>query len=345
MANPVPLLLVALAVLLGGCDKPKQQLNLFIWSEYIDPQIIADFERQFDCKVMVDLYEDSDSMVAKFTAGGASIYDLVVPSNLTLPILVQRGLLAPLRPENIPNLKNLDPRFASPSFNPGNEYGAPYQWGTTGIYFRQVKDQSLEETWGLLFDPKKQAGPFLLINDARHCICAALKYKGFSLNSTDTNELAEIRDLLIESKGRSLGFEGTVPGKNRVLARGARMAMVVNGDAARGITEDPDTHYVVPREGSEIFLDNLSVAAQAPHRDLAEKFINYILDPKVGARLSNFNQFGTPNRAALEFIPPADLKNPAIYPPPEIMSRLEYATDLGEKTRLYDELWTQIKAK
>jgi len=337
--------ILLLALLLAGCSQPKQQLHIFIWSEYLDPKIVSDFEEKFDCKVTLDLYEDSDSMVAKFVAGGSSIYDLVVPSNLTLPVLVNRGLLAPLRKENIPNLKNLDPRFVNPSFNPNNDYGAPYQWGTTGLYMRKTAGQTIEETWGLVFDPAKQIGPFLLIDDVRHCICAALKYKGFNMNSTEPNELGQIRNLLIDAKNRSLGFAGTVPGKNRVLSKGAGIAMVVNGDAARGVTEDPETYYFVPREGGEIFLDNLSVAANAPHRDLAEKFINFILDPKVGARLSNFNQFGTPNRASMEFINPADLKNPAIYPPPDIMNRLEYATDLGEKANLYDELWTQIKAK
>ncbi len=123
------------------------------------------------------------------------------------------------------------------------------------------------------------------------------------------------------------------------------MAIVCSGDAARGMTEDPETYYFVPREGAELYVDCLSVPAKAPHRDLAERFINHILDPKVGARLSNFNQFGTPNKAAMEFINPADAKNPAIYPSPEVMSRLEYANDLGAQNRLYDELWTQIKAR
>lgn len=339
------LLLVCLALLATSCGRSKQQLHLFIWSEYIDPKIISDFERQFDCNVTVDLYETSDSMVAKLSAGGASTYDLVVPSNQTLPGLVKRGLLAPLRHENIPNVKNIDARFADPPFNPKNQYGVPYQWGTVGLYIRKVQGETVEPTWGLAFDPSKQPGPFLLMDDAHHCIGAALKYKGYSINSTDSAELSQIRDLLVEAKKRSLGFEATVPGKNRVLSRGVRMAFVVNGDAVRGVTEDPETEYFVPREGGEIFVDILSIPAQAPNRDLAEKFINYILDAKVGAQLSNFNQFGTPNRASMEFINPADRQNTAIYPPPELVQQLEYAIDLGENTKLWDDLWTQIKAK
>lgn len=338
-------LAIVIASLLVGCGQPKQRLNIFIWSEYIDPKVVAEFERQFDCKVSIDLFENPEGMMAKLAAGGSSSYDIVVPSDNTLPPLVKRGLLAPLRRENIPNLKNIDPQFANSSFNPNNEYGVPYQWGTVGLYVRRATDKPLTETWGLLFDPAQQRGPFLLIDDMRSCIGAALKYQGHSFNSTDPKELTAARDLLIATKNRSLGFEGGTGCKNRVLAKGARLAMAYNGDAVRGMGEDAETYFFVPREGGEIYMDILSIPAKAPHRDLAEKFINFILDPKIGAQNSSFNRMATPNGAALEFIPPADRQNPAIYPPPDAMRRLEYAKDLGEQNKLYDELWTQIKAK
>ena len=338
-------LFAALALLLAGCRQPKHQLHLFIWSEYIDPAIIASFEKQFDCKVSVDLYEDNESMIAKLAGGGDALYDIVVPTDYAVASMIKRGLLAPLRHEKIPNLNNVDPRFANLPFDPGNTYSAPYQWGTGGLYVRKPKDKPLDETWGLLFDPAKQLGPFLLVDEIRACFGAALKYRGHSLNSTNRQELLEARDLLIDAKKRSLGFEGTVGAKNRVLAKGAVLGMVSNGDASRGMKEDPETYYFVPKEGSDIWLDNLCIPAHAPDRDLAEKFINYILDARIGAQLSNFNQFASPNQAALPFVNPADLKNPAIYPTPEIMRKLEFVRDLGEQSKLYDELWTEVKAK
>ena len=188
-------------------------------------------------------------------------------------------------------------------------------------------------------------GSFLLMDDSRATIGAALKYKGYDLNSTDKRQLKEVRDILIAAKKRSRGFEGGVGGKNKVLAHVAKMAMVYNGDAVRGTKEDPDTYFFVPREGGEIWLDNLCIPSKAPHRDMAEKFINYILDAKIGAQLSNFNQYATPNKASLEFIHPDDLKNPAIYPTPEQMKGLGFLKDLGAKGRWYDELWTSIKSK
>jgi len=323
----------------------KARLNIFIWSEYIDPAIVADFERQHDCKVTLDLYEDNESMIAKLAGGGVSLYDIVVPSDYVVPAMIKRGLLAELRHANIPNLKNLDPQFAHRPFDPENRYTVPYQWGTVGLFIRKPKDNPIEETWGLVFDAKKQPGPFLLMDDVRACFAAALKYKGYPINSTDPKQLKEARDLLLDAKRRSLGFEGGVGGKNKVLAKGCVMAMVYNGDGVRGTKDDSETCYFVPREGGELWVDSMAIPAKAPHRDLAEKFINYILEPKVGAQLSNFNQYATPNLAARPFIRPEDLANPAIYPSAEMMKKVEFLQDLGKASKLYDELWTQVKSK
>jgi spermidine/putrescine transport system substrate-binding protein len=321
------------------------RLNLYIWSEYIDPKIVADFEKQFDCKVTIDLYEDAESMLAKVQSGGVSLYDVVVPPDHIVPAMIHLKLLAPLRHENIPNLKNLDEQFANPSYDRGNRYCVAYQWGTVGIFARQPKDKPLPQTWGIFFDPKLQPGPFVLIDSVRDMLGAALKYKGHSLNSTDPQELKEARDLVLEAKKRSLGFEGSVGAKNRVLARTARAAIVYSGEGVRGVNDDAETVYFIPKEGSQIWVDNLAVLAKAPHRDLAEKFVNFILDARIGAQLSNFTQYSSPNKAALPFVRSQDLKNPTVYPPPELRAKLEVLENLGTKTRLYDEIWTQVKAR
>ncbi len=338
-------LLILLGLMLCGCGKPKQPLFVFIYPDYIDPGVVADFEREFNCKVTFDFFEDPNVMDAKLAAGGSSTYDVVDASHVQLPSLIQRSLIAPLRRENIPNFSNLDPKFVNPQFDPSNRYAAPYLWGTTGIYLRRSADKALEETWALVFDPARQPGPFHLLEDYRLCVGAALHYKGYKMNATDPKELAEARDLLVEAKKRSLGFASSFAAKNRVLAKDAAMAIVYNNDAMRGEAEDPDTHYFIPKEGGGIWLDNLCIPAKARHRDLAEKFINHVLDAKAGAKIATFARTGSPNHAALEFINPADRKNPGIYPPPEVMARLEYGYDLGDKNKLYDEIWTQIKAK
>jgi spermidine/putrescine transport system substrate-binding protein len=339
------ILLIGTTLLAASALGEDGRLNLFIWSEYIEPGVVADFEKKFQCKVTIDLYEDDAAMMAKLQAGGASLYDLVVPPDHKVRALIRLNLLAPLRHANIPNLRNLEERFRNPPYDRGNVFTVAYQWGTLGLYVRTTPGQELPQTWGLVFDPKLQPGPFVLIDSPRDLISAALKYKGWSMSSTDPQQLKAVRDLILAAKKRCVGFEGSVGAKNQVLGKMARAAMVYSGEAARGIAEDQETAYILPREGSQLWQDNLAVLAQAPHRDLAERFINYVLEPEVGARISNFTQFATPNRAAKPFIRPADLNNPVIYPPPDLMAKLEFLNELGPASRLYDEVWTQIKAK
>ena len=340
------LFVTAVVLLLAVTSRAeKQTLNLFIWSEYIDPAIVADFEKQFDCKVNIDLYEDVESMLAKVQGGGGSLYDVVVPSDHVVKAMIKLNLLSPLRPENIPNLKNLEARFTDPPYDRGNKFTVAYQWGTLGVLARQTKNQALPRTWGIFFDPRRQPGSFLLMDSPRDLIGVALKYRGYNINSTDPKQLREARDLILAAKKRSLGFDGSVGAKNKVLAKSAKAAIVYSGEGVKGMAEDKETVYFIPQEGGIIWVDNLAVLAKAPHRDLAEKFINFILDPKIGARLSNFVQYSSPNRAAQEFLRPEDRQNPAIYPTPETLARLEYLEDRGAKMRLYDEIWTQVKAK
>jgi spermidine/putrescine transport system substrate-binding protein len=337
--------LILLALCPAVMGAPGAQLNLFIWSEYIAPEVVAGFETKFDVKVVVDLYEDEESMMSKLQGGGDSLYDVVVPSNLLMPALIKLGMLAPIRRDAVPNLRNLDTRFVNPPYDPGNRFSVPFQWGTVGIYMRKPKDGRVDETWGLLFDPRKQSGSYLLMDSMRDLIGAALKFRGQSLNSTNISDLRAVRDLLVASKRRALGLEGGVGGKNRVLAKGVAAAMVYSGDAVRGIAEDPETVYFIPREGSQIWVDNMAIPAAAPHRELAEKFLNYILEARIGAQQANFSQYASPNLASRPHIKPQDIANPAIYPPAETMQRLEFANDLGRSGRLYDEVWTAVKSK
>jgi len=323
----------------------EAKLNVFIWSEYLDPAVVKDFERQHACKVTVDVYEDAESMLAKLQGGGTALYDLVVPPDHLVPTMVKLGLLAPLRPANLPNLKNLDAKFANPPYDRGNRFSVAYQWGTVGILVRPAAGRPVAETWGLVFDAKQQPGKFVLIDSVRDCLGAALKFKGHSLNSTEIPHLKEARDLVIEAKRRATGFDGSVGAKNKIVAKSVAAAIVYSGEAARAMTDDASLRYIIPREGSQIWVDNLCIPAKAPHRDLAEKFINFVLDAKTGARLADFGQFATANAAAKPFIKPDDAKNPAIYPPADVMAKLEFLEDLGAKTKLYDEAWTQVKAR
>ena len=337
---------IAFALLIVGSvnsGAAEGRLNIFIWSEYLPREVVEEFEKRNGCKVVVDVYEEAESMLAKVQAGSA--YDIVVPPDYLVAAMVKQNLLAPVRMTNIPNIKNLDAKFRSPPFDPENRFTVAYQWGTVGIYARKKAGEQLDESWGLFFDAKKQPGPIVLIDSMRDLIGAGLKYREESLNSTDTKQLKEVRDLLVDAKKRSVGFAASVAGKNKVLDKSARAAIVYSGEGGRGMVEDKETYYFIPKEGSQIWVDNLVILAKAPHRDLAEMFINFVLEPEIGAKISNFTQFTTPNAAAKKMIDPELLKNPAIYPSEETLKKLEFLKDLGRDTKLYDQVWTSVKSR
>lgn len=333
-AGPLPVVAPA-----GPC-----RVALFIWSEYIDPEVVADFERENDCRVTIETFASDEALIASLESGGTARYDIVVPSDYSIQGMIRRGLIAPLRHERIPNLANLDDRFVNPAFDPGNEHSVPYQWGTVGIYLRRGAGPPAR-SWRLIFDPAHQVGPFVLLDSQRDMMGSVLRYLGHSVNTTDPREIAEAAATLREARRRSAGFQADVGGRDLVLAGKATAAVAFNGDAVRGMVEDPATLFFVPEEGSVIWVDNLAIPARAPHRDSAERFINYLLDARVGARISNYNHFASPNRAARPYIAPADLANEAIYPPARIMTRLEWVRDLGNDNTLYDKPWQQLKAE
>jgi spermidine/putrescine transport system substrate-binding protein len=336
-------LLLCITAIAAAAQNAK--LNLFIWSEYIDPGVVADFEKVTHSKVEIDLYEDSESMLAKVQNGGGAIYDIVVVTDNMIPVMTKQGLLAPLRHEKIPNLKNLEERFRNPPYDPGNRFTAAYQWGTVGVLYRTLQAKPAPDSWAVFFDPQRQSGSFLLMDSVRDTVGAALKFKGYSVNSTDPKQLREARDLLIEAKSRSTGFDGSVGVKNKILSKTAQAGIVYSGEGVRAALENKQLAYMVPKEGSIIWVDNLVVLAKARHRELAEQFIDFVLDSHVGARISKFTQFSTPNEGSKKLLPREDLANEVIYPGPETLHRLEFLQDLGSKTRIYDEVWTQVKAR
>ncbi len=344
-----PLRIVARLLALGLALTPalaaRPRLHVFIWSEYLDPAVVRDFERRYDCEVVLDLYEDDGAMMAKLQAGGAALYDVVVPSDYRVPTLIKLGLLAPLRHERLPNLRHLEARFLKLPFDPENRHTVPYQWGTMGLLVRKRPGQPVPDSWAAVFDPPADAAPAVLLDSARDLIGAALRYRGQDVNTTDPAQLRAVRELLRRAKRRALGFDGSVGARNKVLDRLAGVAVVYSGEGVRGMEADPDTQYVIPREGSLIWVDSLAVLSGAPQRELAEQFINFCLEPEIAARIANYTRFATPNAAARQFLRPEDLANPAIYPPAEVLGRLDFLKPLGAQTRLYDEVWTAVKAR
>ncbi|RME45582.1 MAG: spermidine/putrescine ABC transporter substrate-binding protein [Chloroflexi bacterium] len=324
------------------------ELHIFHWSEYIDPEIYTQFENEFGVKVIEDNFASNEDLLAKLQAG-ATGYDIIVPSDYMVAIMINEGMLAKLDKNNIPNLKNLDPKFTGLPFDPNGDYSVPYQWGTTGIGYRtDLVDEEIT-SWASIFDPakaEKYAGKISMLNDVREAMAAALKYKGHSLNSTDPAELEEAKQVLMQQKPwlakyDSESYNDDLVTGDVVIAHGW------SGDIFVAMEENDNIAYVIPEEGGVVWVDNLAipVTATGDRKYTAEVFINYLLEPEIGAQITNFVWYGSPNKAAEPFIDEEILSDPAIYPPPEVMDRLEFIRDVGEATTLYDRIWTEIKSQ
>jgi len=337
---------VALLAACGGKDeKLATELYLYNWSEYIEPQVLADFEQEYGVKVVEDTFASNEELLAKLQAGAGG-YDVIVPSDYMVEIMIEEGLLAELEHGNLPDLGNLDPKFNSLPYDPELTYCVPYLWGTTGIGYNSDVFDDPPDSWAYLFDPElaaEYAGQMTMLNDVRESFGAALKYLGYPLNSTNEDELMQARDLLIQQKQWIYSYdaeqyEDLISANETVIAHGW------SGDFIMIAEEDERIWYAIPREGGVIWADNLCIPKSAPNQYTAELFINYLLRPQVAAANSNFAWYASPNAAATEFIDAEVLEEPAIYPPPEVMDNLEWLEDVGEATPFYERLWTEVKA-
>jgi spermidine/putrescine transport system permease protein len=328
----------ALARPQGGGERV---LNVFIWSGYIAPETVRKFEQRTGVRVNLDLYDSNEALLAKVQAGNSG-YDVLCPSNYIVEVLVKQERLLPLDQRALPHLRNLDPRFVNMRFDPGNAHSVPYFWGTAGIGYNRRRVPQVD-SWAALWDPRYR-GRVLMLDDPRETFGAVLKWTGHSLNATDTALLKRAQDLLIAQKPLVRAYNSSNY-EDVLLSGDVWLAQGWNGQFAKVMDQDPDLGYVIPREGSSLFLDNLVVPRDAPHPRLAHAFIDFTLEAEVAAEICATMRYSTPNRAAVPLLPPEVRANPAVFPPPDVTARAELIEDIGEATLLYDRLWTEVKTR
>lgn len=320
----------------------RNVLSVYNWSTYIAPEILTEFEQKYNALIKYDTYESSEELYAKVKPGNPG-YDVAFPSDYMVEIMAAEGLLEPLNRENIPNIKNVNAKFIDPPFDPGNKYSFPYQWGTMGIGYNYQNTKEKIDSWFALFEPKYR-GKVALLDDMRGSFAIALISLGYDPNTNNPEEIAKARDFLINNKEAIAVFAPDTG--QQLLDRGqVDLTSEWSGDIFKVMEENPNLDYAIPKEGSIIFTDNMVVLKGAGNKELAEKFINFLMEPEIAAQNSNFIKYGTPNQAAIEqgLINKEDLNNPAIYPPPEVLEKLYYLEDVGEATLFYDEAWTEVK--
>jgi spermidine/putrescine transport system substrate-binding protein len=326
-----------------GANGEERKLNLYNWDTYTGKTTLSDFKAATGVAVNMSLFATNDELFSKLRAGNPG-FDVIVPSNEYVTRLRIAGLIQKLDLAKIPNRANLLPAFQSPEFDPGRLWSMPYTWLCLGIGYRKSKIDGVPDSWKWLMDSDRYKGRIGLFSEADDLIELGAKYLGHSVHDIPLDLVDRVARMYINQKPNIKIFHND-EGQDLLLSGDIDIVMEYNGDIAQVMTEDPDLDFVVPKEGSILNSDCLCIPAGAPRPDNAHQFINFVLDAKNAAEISQTIKYPTPNGAALALMPDSYRNNPAIFPPPEAMARCEYARFEGlERAQLYDETLTRIFA-
>jgi spermidine/putrescine transport system substrate-binding protein len=355
----------AAALLAGGCTAEGENsgsgsrenvLHLFNWNNYLAPDSVRRFEAACDCRLSQDYYSDNEEMLAKLAAG-ASGYDIIVPTGNALDTLLRQGALRPLDKSLLPNLGNINHAYLDTAFDRGNKYSVPYAFTLSLLGFNQEKLRELglpADTWALIFEPKyleKIKGRVTVLDSQRELMAAALKYLGYSVNDASEEHWRQAADLIVRAKPYWAAFSNTSYIKelakgNLWVAHGYSNDMFQAALDAKKTGRPFTVSYAVPKEGAVLALDSMVLHRSGSRSDLAHRFINFMLDGRNSAELTNLTGSGNPNEDAMRFINPEIASNKAIFPDAELLNRLEMLRDLDRRQRrLLSRLWTEIKLR
>ena len=322
-----------------GNRRNERLLNIYNWSDYIDDRTIPLFQAQSNIRVNYDVFSSNEDLLAKLRAGPTD-YDIVVPTNNFIPTYMKLGLIEQLRQDLIPNLTNLDREFVQTDYDPGNRYTVPWQWGTSGIGFNRRQAGDKVDSWAAVFEPSSaMGGRVTLLREVTELIGCALIYLGRSPNSTKDSDLAEVVKLVRSIKPKLKGFTSDTY-IDELAAGETWLAQGWSGDVFQARDQNQDVSYVIPKEGTLRFVDVMAVPKGAPHPANAARFMNYVLHPKVQARISKYVSYGTPVSLAKPLLPPEQTKDPAIYPPAE--TKLSIVTLTGQKLQKWQAAYDEI---
>ncbi|MDQ3386615.1 MAG: spermidine/putrescine ABC transporter substrate-binding protein [Actinomycetota bacterium] len=325
----------------GGGGGEKKKLNLYNWSDYVAEGTLPGFEKEAGVKVTQDFYSSNEELLAKLQGGGAG-YDVIVPSDYMVAIMAKSDVIQKLDMSKLSNFENVGAEFKGLSYDPKNEYSVPYQWGTTGILYNK-KEVDKVENWDVIFDPKNK-GKIAMINDVRETLGAALMRRGYSINSTNENELQEAKQDLVDQKQLVRGYFDSTEISELVAKGDVAIGHVFSGEGILTALENEDLEYAIPQPAATRWTDNMCIPKSVENPDLAHEFINYILAKKPGAELTNYTYYGTPNEAAIPMIDKELNDIPEWNPSAEVFERLQVIEDVGEATRDYERIFTEVKS-
>lgn len=345
------------AALISGCEKKesstaasKGELYIYNSGEYIDESVIEDFQKETGIKVVYDVFETNEEMYPVIEAGGVN-YDVVCPSDYMIQKMIDSDLLSEIDFENVPNVKNIDKKYMDMSriFDPENKYSVPYTWGTVGILYNTSMVDGDINSWEDLWDIKYK-GDILMQDSVRDAFMAGEKLLGYSLNTVNKSELEKVKERLIEQKPLVQAYVVDQV-RDKMIGGEAAIGVIYSGEmlhvqsevAASG--ENFDLKYVIPKEGSNIWIDSWVIPKNAKNKENAEKWINFLNRPDIAKKNFEYITYPTPNKAAFDLLDKDLQNNTALFPTDDMLENCEVYKYLGEEgDSLYNELWKEVKS-
>lgn len=337
------LLILTACLVLSGCGNDKKAtITVYNWGDYIDKSVLEDFEEEHNIRVVYEEFSTNEDMYVKLKAGGGE-YDVIFPSDYMIKRLIDEDMLHKIDLNNVPNYKHIEDRFKNLGYDPNNEYSVPYMWGTVGIMYNKTMVDETVDSWDILWD-KKYKNQILMQYSQRDAIGITLKMLGYSLNTKDTAELNEAKEMLIKQKPLVLAYVLDEV-RDKMIGNEAALAVIWSGEAPNMIEQNPDLEYVIPKEGTNLWFDAMAIPKASKHKEEAEIFINYLCETESAYRNSDYIGYATPHAEAKKKLPAEITSNRLFYPEPGDLENSEVFVDLAESLAEYDRIWTEVLSK
>ncbi|WP_410175587.1 polyamine ABC transporter substrate-binding protein [Limnoraphis robusta] len=318
-------------------------LYIYTWTGYTDSDLLDRFTEETGLKVVADVFDSNESMLARIQTGGAGAYSVIYPSDYMVQKMADLGLLMELDHSLLLGLEDMFPMFQNPVYDPGNRYSIPISWGTTGLIYNSRKLKQPPEDWDYLWQNQRQISKqFTLLNDVREVFGATLRTLGYSYNSTDPQQISQAYEKLIKLQPAIASFT-TDAWRPQIIVGDLLIAMCYSADAAEVMPENEDLRYITPRSGSSLWIDTLVIPKSAPNPDGAYQWMNFMLQPEIAAQVVERLSFATPSEVAFRKLPKTLRDDPTLFPPESVIERSESLAPLSaEANEIFDRYWTRL---
>ncbi len=329
------------SIVLTACGPTKPTLNVYMWSDYINLDLVKKFEEENNCKVIIDIFDSNEFMYSKLKAGGTG-YDVILPTTYMARVMFDQNMLEKLNHSKLPNCKKINPNYLKDlALDKTMTYSVPYMLGYTCVAYNKDKLGKLPESWSVFADPKF-AGKMTMLNDHRETIGAALFFLGKSMNDTNDANLAKAKEVLLKWKKNLAKFDNEL---YKVGIQSGEFLVVqgYSGDLFQVLAESPNLSYMCPKEGISMSCDDWVIPVSAQNKELAHKFINFMCDPKNAAKNMEFTCYSSPIPEARQYVSKENKNHAGMFIPEDLYKRGELIRDLGKDNAKFNKIWDAVK--